>query len=65
MPRSLVPENIVALSSDPTGVRAGQTYWNTTTKTLRTYDGTAWANSVPASASAPAQDDTFNYMGFY
>jgi hypothetical protein len=57
MPRSLVPEGIVALTSDPTGVRAGQTYYNTTTKALRTFDGTAWANSVPAGAASGSSFD--------
>lgn len=47
MPRSLVPEGIVALPSDPTGLRAGQTYWQTTNGVLRTYNGTAWVTVGP------------------
>lgn len=38
----LVPIGLVALSADPTGNVAGETYWNTTLKVIRTFDGTIW-----------------------
>lgn len=43
--RNLALEN---LSSDPTGY-AGRTYWNTTSKKIRVYDGTSWGDAGGAS----------------
>jgi hypothetical protein len=39
---ALVPIGLVALAADPAGTFAGETYWNTVLKAVRTYDGAAW-----------------------
>jgi hypothetical protein len=41
----LVPIGLVSLSSDPAGTSAGQTYYNTTYGTIKTYDGTTWQSA--------------------
>jgi hypothetical protein len=40
--KRLVPLNAVELSTDPTGARRGDIYYNTTAAELRVYDGTTW-----------------------
>jgi hypothetical protein len=40
--KRLVPLNAVELSTDPTGARRGDIYYNTTEAELRVYDGTTW-----------------------
>lgn len=39
------PVGLVALSADPTGTYAGETYWNTTLGVIRTFNGTIWTDS--------------------
>ena len=41
----LVPLGLLASSNDPTGHSAGDTYYNTTNKNIKIYDGSVW-NSV-------------------
>ena len=41
----LVPIGLVSLSSDPAGTSVGDTYYNTTYKNIKIYDGSVW-NSV-------------------
>ena len=40
-----------SFASDPTGVSAGQIYWNTTDNTFRAYDGSIWSNLVGGGVS--------------
>lgn len=40
--KRLVPLNAVELSTNPTGARRGDIYYNTTATELRVYDGTTW-----------------------
>ena len=46
MTRSLVPASLMPLASDPVAPTpvAGDAYFNTTSKKVRVYDGTAWAD---------------------
>lgn len=49
------------LSSDPvTGLVEGRIYYNTTTKTLRVYDGTAWKNKVDTNSTQTITNKTIN-----
>lgn len=50
--KALVPVNVLATSTEPAGQRAGDMYYNTTSKKLRTYDGTVWAD-IAAAGGAP------------
>lgn len=44
-----------SLSSDPTsGLQAGLMYFNTTTNSVRVYDGNAWANAASGEGSIPS-----------
>jgi hypothetical protein len=38
------PVGLLSLAADPTGVAAGDTYWNSASSTLRTFTGTVWVN---------------------
>lgn len=38
------PIGLVALSADPTGTYAGESYWNTTLGVIRTYNGSVWTS---------------------
>lgn len=41
--KALTPLGLVSLSADPSGTfNQGEMYWNTTTKKIRVYNGTAW-----------------------
>ncbi len=40
-----------SFASDPTGVSAGQIYWNTTDNKFRAYDGTTWSDLVGGGAT--------------
>jgi hypothetical protein len=40
--KALVPLNVLAMGSDPTGQRAGDLYFNTSTLKVRIYNGSAW-----------------------
>lgn len=65
--RQLTPLNVVALSSAPTGQRAGDLYYNTANGNLYSYTGSVWAavggsggSSVTVSDTAPASPSTGN-----
>lgn len=51
--KALVPVNVLATSTEPTGQRAGDMYYNTESKKLRTFDGTVWADIVADAGGAP------------
>ena len=40
--KALVPINILATDFEPVGKYAGDQYFNTTSKIIYTFDGTAW-----------------------
>jgi hypothetical protein len=49
------------LASDPvTGLVEGRIYYNTTTKTLRVYDGSAWRNKVDTNSTQTLTNKTIN-----
>lgn len=43
--RFYVPVGVVSLAAPPSGPSAGDTYFDTTLKQLRTWDGTVWVGS--------------------
>jgi hypothetical protein len=40
----VVPLGLLPAANDPTGQTAGETYYNTTYKTIKTYDGAVWSS---------------------
>lgn len=46
--KQLVPLNLLASATAPTGVRAGELYYNTTDTTVYVYTGTAWITTSRA-----------------
>jgi hypothetical protein len=43
--RFVVPLGLLAATVDPTGRNAGDTYYNTTYGTIKTYDGEVWQSA--------------------
>jgi len=41
----VVPLGLLPSATDPTGHTAGETYYNTTFNTIKTYDGAAWKSA--------------------
>ena len=62
--KQLVPLNLLASATAPTGVRAGELYYNTTDTTVYVYTGTAWITTSRAneymnvSSTTPASPQT-------
>ena len=51
--RFVVPVGLVALANNPAGTYAGETYFNTTTGTIRIYDGTdTWLDGTQGTTGA-------------
>jgi len=46
--KQLVPLNLLASATAPTGVRAGELYYNTTDTTVYVYTGTSWITTSRA-----------------
>jgi hypothetical protein len=46
--KQLVPLNLLASATAPTGVRAGELYYNTTNSTVYVYTGSAWITTSRA-----------------
>ena len=49
--KARVPVNVLAKGSNPIGEYAGDLYFNTTTKSIWTFDGTSWTDSLNVNTS--------------
>lgn len=62
--KARVPVNVLAKGSNPVGEYPGDLYFNTSTKSIWTFDGTIWNDSASTSASGIIYDggapDTIN-----
>lgn len=56
--KQLVPLNLLALATAPTGVRAGELYFNTTDDTVYVYTGTEWVTTSRANGFTTVDDTT-------
>lgn len=56
--KQLVPLNLLALATAPTGVRAGELYYNTTDSTVYVYTGTAWVTTSRANGYTTVTNTT-------
>ena len=55
----LVPLGLLAASSDPTGLSAGEMYYNTSDNTIYTFDGMAWTSVSSGSLDGGSVDSVF------
>ena len=60
--RHLVPIDLYTATSDPTGVSAGEIYFNTSTNKVRQYDGASWSD-VASGGSASNSFSTIAVSG--
>ena len=63
--KALVPLNVLAVGSEPTGQRAGDLYFNTATLKLRIYSGSAWIDISGTGGSGQIQIDGGTPGSFY
>jgi hypothetical protein len=62
--KALVPLNVLAIGTEPTGQRAGDLYFNTGTLKLRIYSGSAWID-ISGVGSGGVQMDGGTPSSFY
>lgn len=61
--RALVPVNVLATPSEPTGQYTGDVYFNENTQSLFIYNGGSWIEFVPTVASENGGTPTSVYAG--
>jgi len=59
----LTPLNFLTRSSDPISGTEGDTYFNTTDKSLRIYNGSVWVTIVKSDDPIPFYEHTHSYDG--
>jgi hypothetical protein len=63
--KALVPLNVLAVGTEPTGQRAGDLYFNTGTLKLRIYSGSAWIDISGVGGTSQLQIDGGTPASFY
>jgi hypothetical protein len=63
--RALVPLNVLAINQEPTGQRAGDVYFNTTTLKVRIYTGSSWIDLSGSGGTGQLQVDGGRPASFY
>ena len=61
--KALVPVNVLATPSEPTGQYKGDVYFNENTQSLFIYNGGSWIEFVPTVASENGGTPTSEYVG--
>ena len=61
--KALVPVNVLATPSEPTGQYKGDVYFNENTQSLFIYNGGTWIEFVPTVASENGGSPTSTYTG--
>lgn len=61
--KALVPVNVLATPSEPTGQYTGDVYFNENTQSLFIYNGGSWVEFVPTVASENGGSPTSVYVG--
>ena len=61
--KALVPVNVLATASAPSGQYVGDVYFNENTQSLFVYNGLTWAEFVPAVTSEMGGAPNTSYFG--
>jgi hypothetical protein len=61
--KALVPVNVHASNATPTGMYAGDVYFNENTQSLFIYNGGSWVEFVPTVAAENGGSPTSTYTG--
>lgn len=61
--KALVPVNVLASRSEPTGLYSGDVYFNDNTQSLFIYNGGSWIEFIPTVASENGGSPTSTYVG--
>jgi len=61
--KALVPINVLATPSEPTGRYKGDVYFNENAQSLFVYNGGSWIEFVPTVASENGGSPTSTYVG--
>ena len=61
--KALVPVNVLATPSEPTGQYTGDVYFNENTQSLFIYNGGSWIEFIPTVASENGGSPTSTYVG--
>ena len=61
--KALVPVNVLSSNHEPTGLYAGDVYFNENTQSLFIYNGGSWVEFIPTVASENGGTPSSTYSG--